>query len=1003
MRLVSLLIVASWLGTTLGIQESDAGIIDWHKLLVGVPLVDSTSAAPIFHRVGGKNTKSVILTATKQNVLAALNPVDGSVAWRHVFEPEDTVVTFEKQDTTVASLSGPGGATLRSFDILSGLLLLEKRLHPPETSLPLEPGHTGSSIVFTADSDIIALTNGHMVQFITKSGNIRWTWTLEDQSSLVIYTHVIATSTAIYAVGLAKSYSSYILHVAALSPESGQLLSTAHVASSVTNPSTDLALLTSNTVSRLAWLEQGALKSVALSASLKEKPTTIKGATYRRLLDVGLSKHGYMVAIMSDGAGRVFRLEEDGSALNNIWEFEGSAYNSRHSESLYAGGFDKIGYPYIGRLYWSHAFKFASAELLAPHLASGKGLVTGFSFPFDTYNHGVITHITMDAANPSPFTVLGRFFLTTTTGTVQLWQQDKLQWTREESLASVRVAEFVELPEHIVTSSHDRDEQFSERVRRHISDAQNFPRYLLNFVRRFATGSYASASSSVAAKDGSLSRDAFGFRQIILVATDFGKLFALDSSNGNVLWSRILGLGWAAEVGGKHLPVKIFVTRTVSDGESPQAVLVTQRRANNGLLDTTLFHFDALTGLDARSNAEKSKVLEGTDIPEAMVDAFMLHKDDTRVIIVLDELLQAHLYPDTDESKKFLLENGSSLHFPLQMNVPDGRQVVGHHLAEVPSLSGYLLARPTWTLSLAHGETIQSLVPAARGPVASIGKVLGNRTTLYKYLNPRTFVVLTDAVASELPGCGLYVVDAAKGTIIYQVSLPANVGKCDIRATLTENWLIYHYYDEDFSGVGQAKGYRMVTVELYEGSRADDKTQSSELCAYSKDNSAIRVFEQSYVFPHGISAIGTTTTKFGISSKDAIVATTNNKVQSFSRRLLNPRRPSQKPSSEEAEEQLVQYDPVLPDDPRRVLSHTYEVAKIRRIITSPALLESTCLVFVYGLDMFLSRVAPSKTFDVLDENFNKAQLVFTVLGLAAAIGITKPIVRNKKLREKWYQ
>ncbi len=79
MRLISLLVVASWLGTTFGIQESDAGIIDWHKRLVGVPLVDSTSTAPVFHRVGGKNTKSVILAATGQNLLAALNPVDGSV------------------------------------------------------------------------------------------------------------------------------------------------------------------------------------------------------------------------------------------------------------------------------------------------------------------------------------------------------------------------------------------------------------------------------------------------------------------------------------------------------------------------------------------------------------------------------------------------------------------------------------------------------------------------------------------------------------------------------------------------------------------------------------------------------------------------------------------------------------------------------------------------------------------------------------------------------------
>lgn len=50
-----------------------------------------------------------------------------------------------------------------------------------------------------------------------------------------------------------------------------------------------------------------------------------------------------------------------------------------------------------------------------------------------------------------------------------------------------------------------------------------------------------------------------------------------------------------------------------------------------------------------------------------------------------------------------------------------------------------------------------------------------------------------------------------------------------------------------------------------------------------------------------------------------------NSVHSVPRRLLNPRRPKRKPTSEEAEEMLLQYDPVLPDDGRLVLSHYYEV------------------------------------------------------------------------------
>ena len=132
------------------------------------------------------------------------------------------------------------------------------------------------------------------------------------------------------------------------------------------------------------------------------------------------------------------------------------------------------------------------------------------------------------------------------------------------------------------------------------------------------------------------------------------------------------------------------------------------------------------------------------------------------------------------------------------------------------------------------------------------------------------------------------------------------------------------------------------------------------------------------------------------------VAGENGVIQSFPRRFFDPRRPKRKPTSEEMEEWLIQYDPLTPDDPKRVLSHTYRVHNVREIITSPALLESTSLVFAYGLDLFSSRVAPSNTFDVLSESFNKPQLVITLSGLALAIVITKPMVRKKRLREKWY-
>jgi hypothetical protein len=98
------------------------------------------------------------------------------------------------------------------------------------------------------------------------------------------------------------------------------------------------------------------------------------------------------------------------------------------------------------------------------------------------------------------------------------------------------------------------------------------------------TGSYALASSPASVPSSTnetLSRDTFGFTQVIVAATAFGKVFGIDSSNGEILWSRVLGLGWAAEIGGRIHPVQLYVTRTVSDGGDPEVVLVTQRRADN--------------------------------------------------------------------------------------------------------------------------------------------------------------------------------------------------------------------------------------------------------------------------------------------------------------------------------------------------------------------------------------------------------------------------------------
>ncbi|KAI0270649.1 DUF1620-domain-containing protein [Gloeopeniophorella convolvens] len=1012
MRTFSFLFLTTLWSAAAALHESDVGVVDWHQAYAGVPLTHSLSTAPAFHNKPGRPpTEALLLTATSSNVLAALHAVNGSLAWRYIYEPADNIVYYQKNGDVVTSLSGPGGATLRTFDYATGHLILEKRLHSPHTGRLLEPDDFGTSVVHVEGSnDVFVMTNGCQVRRIGRTGNVEWTWESPDASSSVIYAKLVATPSTVYVVGLAKSFASYTLHVTSLSAATGELVTSANVPSSITDGPSGILTLSSDTADlspRAIWLEAGAIRSVALVPQLTEKPATVKGTTYSKIIDLGLQHKGYFVALKTDDAGRVLKLDADKEGLKVIWEFSDSAKSNKNTDSFYIGGLDKAGLPYIGRVFWSLALGKASAHVYAPHLSDGQGLVSGFTFNFDTEAHGIISHVALHTAYVKELDLLPYIAVTTTTGAIQLWQGNIVQWTREEGLSRLQVAEMVELPERKTIATHivNEHETFIGRVTRQLTDAKDLPQYLLHFVKRFATGSYASAhtratpASPTESDLDPLARDAFGFRQVIVAANDLGKIYGLDSSSGAVLWSRVLGLGWAAKVGGQVIPSKLFIVRTVADGGNPEAVFVTQRKAGNGLVDTVLFHVNALTGEDVLGKSPAGTVLQGLDlISGPLLEAYQL-PGSSKAVVLLDEFRQAYVYPETAANAKAFEKVVGKLNIALRTGALGRRQLTGHQFTDVAGERAVVHA--TWASSFPAGEEITAVIPRPAGHVASLGKVLGNRTTLYKYLNPHLFAVTTASPAA----CGVYVVDGAKGSIVYHASIAAakSGGKCDLQAAFVENWLVYVYWDEEYQWVGQAKGRRLVSVELYEGSQPDDRTKSSELSAYSNKTLAVSTVEQAYVFPHAITAITTTSTKFGVSMKDIIVANANGQIQSFPHIMLNPRRPKTKPTAEEQEEWLVQYDPLLPDDPTRVLSHNYHVANVRRILTAPALLESTSLVFAYGLDLFCTRVTPSGTFDVLSETFNKVQLVFTIGGLVAAIAVTKPMVGRKRLRERWYQ
>ena len=194
------------------------------------------------------------------------------------------------------------------------------------------------------------------------------------------------------------------------------------------------------------------------------------------------------------------------------------------------------------------------------------------------------------------------------------------------------------------------------------------------------------------------------------------------------------------------------------------------------------------------------------------------------------------MYPSTPKTESKFKALSSALHFPLRTSSPP--RISGHKISLEKEFTGRHIAYPIWTTSFAPNEDIVGIVkPNGRiDGVASFGKVLGNRTTLYKYLNDGLVVVLTSSLSpspsdnSEKGTCGIYVVDGIKGSILYHPVLPASPAKsytsitgtgkqgvCDVKVMLIENWLVYHYYVGEEEGQDDARSYRVVSVEFYEG------------------------------------------------------------------------------------------------------------------------------------------------------------------------------------------
>lgn len=525
-------------------------------------------------------------------------------------------------------------------------------------------------------------------------------------------------------------------------------------------------------------------------------------------------------------------------------------------------------------------------------------------------------------------------------GDWQLIRNGQTGWIRHEALAGALAATWAE--------SADREELVHEleveghgslygayihRVKRHIRDLQYLPDWLRELPKRIITSFITDEISNL---------NNFGVFKSIIVATENGRVFSIDS--------------------GKHGAVSWSVKAVEMDKWNVKSIVSQPGTA-------TVYADD---GSSVTLNVTSGDIV-ARDAPSMKLNSIaVIDQESTPVVIGVKE--------DGTPMKPLDVPG-----FLVTLST-DGR-VVGWRADNNQS--------PLWEFVPSQCQkVIRATARPSHDPVASIGKVLGDRSVLYKYLSPN--LALITAVGDT--SATFYLLDAISGKILYTSTQTGVDTSQPIASVISENWFAYSFWS-DVSDTSDAKGYQLVISELYESPVPNDRGPLGSSLNYSSIYGVDmlpepHVISQAYIIPEPISHMAVSQTRQGIATRLLLCTLPeSNAIIGIPRPVLDPRRPvGRDPIPAEAEEGLFKYNPFLEFDGRWFITHARDVTGIKTVLSSPTLLESTSLIFAFGGDIFATRVTPSQAFDILGKGFSKLQLLVTVVASGVCVMILAPMV-----------
>uniref|UniRef100_A0AAY4DFX6 ER membrane protein complex subunit 1 n=1 Tax=Denticeps clupeoides TaxID=299321 RepID=A0AAY4DFX6_9TELE len=534
-----------------------------------------------------------------------------------------------------------------------------------------------------------------------------------------------------------------------------------------------------------------------------------------------------------------------------------------------------------------------------------------------------------------------------------LQQPGRVVWVREEALADVVTMEMVDLP--LTGTQAELEGEFGKKadgllamvLKRLSSQLILLQAWIGHLWKLFYDARKPRSHVKNEVTIETLARDEFNLQKMMVMVTASGKLFGIDSKSGTILWKHYL------QNVQPNAAFKLMVQRTTAHFPHPPQCTLLIKDKDTGL--GSLHVFNPIFG-------KKSHIALPT-LPRPIQQSLLLpimDQDYTKVLMLIDDQYKVTAFPSTKNVLQQLQEMASSIFFYLV----DSSQ---------GTLSGFRLRKDLstelmWEVVIPAEVQKITLVKGKRANehVHSQGRVMGDRSVLYKYLNPNLLAVVTESTDThpERSFIGVFLIDGVTGRIIHEAVQRKARGP--VHLVHSENWVVYEYWNT------KSRRNEFSVLEQYEGTELYNSSVFSSLDRPHPP----QVLQQSYIFPSPINTLEATLTEKGITSRHLLVGLPSGAILSLPKMFLDPRRP-EVVSEQSRTEWFINYNQT--------------VSRVKGIYT----------VVAYGLDIYQTRVFPSKQFDVLKDDYDYMLISSVLLGLFFATMISKRLAEVKLLNRAW--